>query len=328
MSRSSYDDMPDSRMNNRYSGNRGKTGLIAIAGILIALLCIILFLIFTPSDKAEKEEDVAVRAAENTEESIPEIHIPEPAIEEKAEVKEVAEEKNESKVIWKSYIWQSGDDLNSVSEKFKLSPDTLILINDISDISNIKTGTALRVPSINGRVYRVKDGDTFSSILSKFNPLLSETDLKNLNGIDQLNIGEEIFIPAQSEDEITSSIAFTHPIIGNKIISYGEYYEGYRIDGVVYSAQAGTPVKAAFKGFVVDTGINPVYGKFVSIMHECGYKTSYYSLESIDVVTGESVESGSIIGSVGSSNTYFKTPALLFKVEQSGIKINPELVLK
>ncbi len=324
MSRSSYDDMPDSRMNNRYSGNRGKTGLIAIAGILIALLCIILFLIFTPSDNAAKEEEIPVRAAENAEESMPEIHIPEPVI----EVEEKPIVKEDKGIAWNSYIWKSGDDIKSVAEDFGLSPDTLILINDISDISNIKAGKELRVPSIDGRVYIVNEGDTFDSVLSKLNPLLSEKELKEINGIDELKAGEELFIPTQRESDEASSFSFSLPINGSKIISFGEYYEGYKIDGVVYSAKAGTPVMAALNGFVVDAGINPVYGKFISIMHDGGYKTSYYALESVDVVTGENVEKGRIIGSIGSSNTYFKTPALLFKVEQSGIKINPELVIK
>ena len=325
MSRSSYDDMPDSRMNNRYSGNRGKTGLIAIAGILIALLCIILFLIFTPSDKIEKEEEAAVRAAENTEVSIPEISIPEPVAIEEPKVIET----DSNRLKWQSYIWKTDDDIKSVAGLFDLSPDTLIQVNDISDISNIQAGAVLRVPSIDGIAYIVNPSDTISSVISKYNPLLSEKELKELNGIDELRAGDEIFIPTEKDNGIAASlISFSMPIDGNKIISYGEYYEGYKIDGIVYSAKAGTPVKAAFDGFVVDAGINPLYGKFVSIMHEGGYKTSYFALESVDVVTGQNIEKGSVIGSVGSSNMYFKTPALLFKVDQSGIKINPELVIK
>lgn len=340
MSRSSYDDMPDSRMNNRYSGNRGKTGLIAIAGILIALLCIILFLIFTPSDKSteEKASEPSERAALSVEEAIPEISIPEPVFEEKTEetLPEPAvietpekEETKGSALTWNTYSWQEGDDIKTVASIYGVSADTIILINDIPNISNIKAGTELRIPSMDGRVYIVHDGDSASTIISRFNPLLSEKELFETNGITELKAGEELFIPTPEEEYITSANPeFSSPINGKEIITYGEYYNGYKIDGIVYSAKSGEAVKAVLPGFVVDAGINPIYGKFVSLMHEDGYKSSYYALESVDVVTGENVEKGSVIGSVGSSNTYFNAPALLFKVEQSGIKINPDNLLR
>ena len=335
MSRSSYDDMPDSRMNNRYSGNRGKTGLIAIAGILIALLCIILFLIFTPSDKSteEKATEPSERAATSVEEAIPEISIPEPVFEEKTEeaIQEepVIETPEEEETKESALTWQEGDDIKTVASIYGVSPDTIILINDIPNISNIKAGTELRIPSMDGRVYTVQDGDSASTIISRFNPLLSEKELFETNGITELKAGEELFIPTPEEEYITSANPeFSSPINGKEIITYGEYYNGYKIDGIVYSAKSGEAVKAVLPGFVVDAGINPIYGKFVSLMHEDGYKSSYYALESVDVVTGENVEKGSVIGSVGSSNTYFNAPALLFKVEQSGIKINPDNLLR
>lgn len=352
MSRSSYDDMPDSRMNNRYSGNRGKTGLIAIAGILIALLCILLFLIFTPS--SEKEEATIMpesqeRAVETAAIEIPEIYIPEPepqiqleekiieepeipapAAEEEASDASVIADEDINALKWNSYIWKEGDTLNEVSAQFGISPNTIISVNRISNIAAIKKGTELLIPSLDGQLYELKPTDTLSSIASRFNPSLTAKELGDLNGITEESLDniKEIFIPAPEEEYIVSAFPhFASPIKGNEIILFGEFYNGRRIDGTVFAASSGEAVKASLSGFVVDTGINPIYGKFVTLMHDNGYKTSYYALESVDVKTGENVAKGSVIGSVGDSSIYFGSPALLFTVEQSGIKINPDNVL-
>ena len=351
MSRSSYDDMPDSRMNNRYSGNRGKTGLIAIAGILIALLCILLFLIFTPSGEKEEKTEAAAesqeRAVETSVIEIPEIYIPEPEpviqVEEEAapaEIEEVeeapeqdesiAEAEDENALKWNSYIWREGDSLSLVSEAFGVSPNTIISVNRISNIAAIKKGTELRIPSIDGQLYELKPSDTLASLASRFNPALTADELGRLNGISEETLSDikEIFIPAPEEEYIASAFPhFASPINGEEKILFGEFYNGRRLDGIVFAAPSGTAVKASLSGFVVDTGINPIYGKFITLMHENGYKTAYYSLESVDVKTGENVEKGSVIGSVGDSSIYFGSPALLFTVEQSGIKINPDNIL-
>ncbi len=351
MSRSSYDDMPDSRMNNRYSGNRGKTGLIAIAGILIALLCILLFLLFTPSadNAGENAAEEADRAAVSPEIVIPEIYIPEPEntvasdediisadSDEEADrtvedqIDQVAEEAYQKGISWTDYAWKDGDDLISLSDEFGITPNTIISVNSIANISAIKTGDILRIPSADGQIYELKTGDTLESLVRRFNPTISADELGRINMVTDETLGtlNAVFIPSPETEYIESAFPeFSMPIKGDISVLFGEFYNGRRIDGVVIASHSGEAVRASLSGFVVDTGISPVYGKFIAIMHESGYKTSYYALESVDVRTGDNVEKGSVIGSVGDSNTYFGKPSLLFVIEQSGIKINPENVL-
>lgn len=71
--------------------------------------------------------------------------------------------------------------------------------------------------------------------------------------------------------------------------------------GVDLAGSIGTPVVAARSGIVTDRGEDFAMGKYVLIEHSGGFSTFYGHLDTITVALNDSVRSGMIIGTVGST---------------------------
>lgn len=71
-------------------------------------------------------------------------------------------------------------------------------------------------------------------------------------------------------------------------------------DGVDIKADVGTPVKAMNKGTVVEVKEDALWGNCITIDHGSGVTGYYYSLsKAMNVVEGDKVNAGQVIGSVG-----------------------------
>ncbi|MFA5518668.1 MAG: peptidoglycan DD-metalloendopeptidase family protein [Spirochaetota bacterium] len=110
---------------------------------------------------------------------------------------------------------------------------------------------------------------------------------------------------------------------------------GYRVDpitkkrgsfhkGIDIAARIGTPVYAAEKGVVEQTGFySNGYGNLIVVKHDRDLATYYGHLSEILVKKGHSVSKGTLIGKVG--NTGRSTgPHLHFEVRKGGEAMNPE----
>ena len=71
--------------------------------------------------------------------------------------------------------------------------------------------------------------------------------------------------------------------------------------GVDFAAARGTPVVAARSGQVIDTGDDLIMGNYVLLQHSGGFTTFYGHLDTVTVSLKDSVRSGMIIGTVGST---------------------------
>jgi hypothetical protein len=69
--------------------------------------------------------------------------------------------------------------------------------------------------------------------------------------------------------------------------------------GIDIRAPIGTPVLAAADGLVVRTGSQAFAGRLILIEHEVELTTAYYHLSTIEVVVGQAVRRGEVIGRVG-----------------------------
>jgi murein DD-endopeptidase MepM/ murein hydrolase activator NlpD len=110
--------------------------------------------------------------------------------------------------------------------------------------------------------------------------------------------------------------ARVHPISGQE-----DFHSGIDI-----AAPKGTGVLAARSGLVVSTGIDPDLGNYIVLEHGGGYSTIYGHLDTIYVNLKQEVNSGSLIGGVGSTGIS-TGPHLHFEVRQSGNLRDPELLL-
>ena len=97
-----------------------------------------------------------------------------------------------------------------------------------------------------------------------------------------------------------------------------EYHEGQDID-----AAWGTPVEAAAAGKVTIAGWQRGYGNVVYVDHGSGISTRYGHLSRISVSIGQSVETGDIIGLVGSTGRS-TGPHLHYEVRINNQPVDPK----
>lgn len=94
-------------------------------------------------------------------------------------------------------------------------------------------------------------------------------------------------------------------------------------NGVDLAAPAGTDVYAARGGRVADTGVDNILGQYLVIEHDGGFSTVYGHLSARLARLNEEVESGRIIGKVGSTGQS-TGPHLHFEVRVRGDARDPE----
>lgn len=107
-----------------------------------------------------------------------------------------------------------------------------------------------------------------------------------------------------------------HPIFGDTRVH----------TGLDFSVGAGVPIRAAGNGFVLWAGPRGGYGNLVIVDHGNGLATLYAHQSHIDVLVGNKVKTGQVIGYVGS--TGFSTgPHLHFETREFGTPADPLLYL-
>jgi surface antigen/LysM repeat protein len=110
------------------------------------------------------------------------------------------------------YVVQTGDTLGSIAAKNKVSINTILWANDISNVDQIKPGDTLFILPVSGIQYAVKAGDNIDGIAAKFkadkDKIISFNDLP-ANG--DLTVGEEIVIPDGQGEAPSSPQTSTTP---------------------------------------------------------------------------------------------------------------------
>lgn len=242
-------------------------------------------------------------------------------------------------VTYKNYTVRSGDTISGIAKKFGLTNiSTLISVNDIGNVRQLAAGQKLKIPSIDGVIYTVKNGDSLNAIVLKYGVSLETlVDVNELSS-EVLQKGQQLFIPGVGLDKQTLQNAmgdmFKMPISAK--FRWSSPY-GSRIDpiagvksfhtGVDMACPTGTPIYASMSGKVITAGINRVYGNYVIIDHGNGYQTLYAHMSKIIATKGQWVSQGTRIGLVGSTG-YSTGPHLHFTVYKNGKLINPMSVLK
>lgn len=116
-----------------------------------------------------------------------------------------AEVPDESACPGTLYAVQPGDTLVEIAKNFGYTLDALISVNQGIDPNNISVGKQICLPPspgggpfpcFGGSIYRIKAGDTFYSIASRFDVPLNELIEANQHtDPDNLTVGEPICIP-------------------------------------------------------------------------------------------------------------------------------------
>jgi murein DD-endopeptidase MepM/ murein hydrolase activator NlpD len=258
------------------------------------------------------------------------------------------------------YTVQKGDSVFGIATEFKLKPETILwanyeALND--DPHSISPGIDLKIPKVDGVLYKWQEGDTLDKIAGQFKADVEAILLYPGNKLDMTNpqfkAGDYVMIPDgqrefkqwlvptiwKANSGANRSVAggcnigdggavgtgsFTWPA-GNHYLSGNDYWSGHL--GIDIAAGSGAPIYAADSGVVVYAApIGGGYGNMIMIDHGNGYHTLYAHLSGFNVICGQSVYQGSTIGFAGSTGRS-TGPHLHFEVRFQGGFMNPWYVL-
>jgi murein DD-endopeptidase MepM/ murein hydrolase activator NlpD len=242
-------------------------------------------------------------------------------------------------VTYKTYTVKTGETISSIARQFGLTNiSTLISVNDIQNVRQLRAGQELVVPSTDGIFYRIKQGDSIAGISAKNN--IAVEDILDVNDLDTTEIiaGAKLFLPGVHLDSETLKKSmgelFAMPLtVGWRLSSpFGirpDPFTGVRSQhtGIDMAVAAGTPILAAMSGTIVVSAYSNIYGNYVIINHGNGYQTLYGHMQKILVQKGQTVNQGTRIGLVGSTG-YSTGPHLHFSVYKNGRLNDPARVLK
>jgi LysM repeat protein len=227
------------------------------------------------------------------------------------------------------YTVRSGDTLSHIAEMYGVTANTILWANDLKRASDIREGQSLIILPIAGVQHTVIKGDTLASIAKKYDGKTEEILAYNqIEEGDGLVVGSTLVIPGgaihtapvtksvsptktSGSNGATGSAWLSHPAPGT-IKTQGLH--GY--NAVDFAAGVGTSIRAAAGGEVIvskNSGWNGGYGQYIVIKHSNGAQTLYAHLSRNDVVVGDYVSQGELIGAMG--NTGRSTgPHLHFEV--------------
>ena len=238
-------------------------------------------------------------------------------------------------LTYTSYRIRKGDMIGVIAERFGLTQDTLISVNNIRQTRRIQIGEYIKVPSMPGILYTTKkDGETAASVAEKYQVSAQKTAAVNhLHEQGALAAGTSLFVPDAFMDWVTrqeiNGDLFRRPLRARYYVSssFGwrrSPFTGKRTfhNGVDMASPAWTPVYAALAGTVTAAGFHSVYGNYVIVTHHSGYRTLYGHMVGIKARKGQSVDTRTVLGWVGTTGLS-TGPHLHFSVFKYGSAVNP-----
>ena len=228
-----------------------------------------------------------------------------------------------------AYTPRATDDILSLAARCAIPYAGIVTLNRIAHQGALDTEKSLLLPSAPGLFIPETPASGLEELLAA-----SRTGDKgisvtlNRNGVK----ARFRFIPG-ADFTPTERVFFLHPGFGYPLRSYRITSAfGPRINpvtgnrrnhnGLDLAAPAGTEVYAAKAGVVTETGEDRVYGKYIIIQHDENWISLYGHLSRIDTALRRRVESGTLIGRVGSTGQS-TGPHLHFELRRHGKAQDP-----
>lgn len=197
-----------------------------------------------------------------------------------------------------SYVVKPGDTLYRIAQAHNMDVATLISLNGISDPSQLRVGQTLRLNS-SGKAAPAPSGGATAVPIPPIAPVAP---------------AEPAPAPRASD---AAAVQWGWPASGTIIQAFNVNTKGIDIAGA-----AGDPVVAAASGKVMYAG-NGVrgLGNLILLGHSNGFITAYAHNQSLLVKTGQQVEKGAKIATIGQTDT--TSPRLHFEIRRGGTPVNP-----
>lgn len=216
----------------------------------------------------------------------------------------------------------AGETVESIAQQYNLIPATLLGFNPALRSGNTPVGTQLRIPPYNGIQVEVPAEATWQTLAGVYN--VRADALFEVNGC-QAEVPQMVFVPGVNwtptqTPPTNNNLLRGYPLpdAADVLVSYG-----WQVDpatsqvifqsGVHLQAETGTPVLAVGDGTIAFAGIQEGYGNLVVINHNQGLQTRYAQMGSITVQSGQQVQVGETLGTVGAATI----PYLQFEVRSN-----------
>lgn len=245
-----------------------------------------------------------------------------------------------------TYTVQKGDTLISIAVQHGVSIETLYWLNGLKSADLLAVDQKLKIPPVDGLVYKVKAEDTLDSIAEAFDVRKGNMIAYAPNNLREpytLAEGQEVFVPGASKPiprppaaptgrtfrltapgyaNLPGGERFSWPASGRLTDRFG--WTGKRWHNAIdIAAPWGTPLYAAAAGTVSTAGWQSGYGYMVSINHGDGWETRYgHMAQQPEVAAGQWVERGQLIGYMGCTGNC-TGPHLHFEIRYNGANANP-----
>ena len=197
------------------------------------------------------------------------------------------------------YYVKAGDTISSIATKFGINAKQLIELNKIANPSLIYIGQELKITE-----NKSLNSDKITNMVSV------KESMRDANTIDD------------TEKPKASTPQFRWPVLGRIINNYGADVHGRINNGVYISAPLGSEVRASERGVVTFVGTEDYFGDLIIVKHLNNWVSSYAHLDKTNVLIGDKIEKGDIIGLVGASGI-IESPQLYFELRRGTIVQDP-----
>ncbi len=249
-----------------------------------------------------------------------------------------AAEKRPSLAIFQ-YHRKKHEDLLALAARLNLPYDTLSSLNGIENAAEFESREVIYIPNMPGIFVALRPINDLEEIMYSWRgtqegQALSVT-LQTPSGRRQF-----IFHPGDRFHAVERAyflkILFRFPLPRGEITSHfgwrqnpcqgtsagtGSDHPQFH-NGIDLAAPIGTDVLAARDGIVLEVSEDRIYGNYILLDHANGYQTLYGHLSATEVSLNQQVNSGMIIGKVGSTG-WSTGPHLHFEIRKKGKPRDP-----
>ncbi len=242
-----------------------------------------------------------------------------------------------------THIVKEGETIVSVAEQYGLQQETIIWENDLDEDDDLEVGQELQILPIDGVRHKVAKGETVESVGEEYG--LQDAQVQAIvdfpfndfanNETFELAVGQYLMVPGGVEKAtvitptatyantltpnagaVSATGGFVWPASGS--ISQGYYFYHKAIDiagsGAILAADSGTVTASGWD--------SSGYGNRVVIDHGNGTVTLYAHLASLQVVAGQTVNKGDVLGIMGSTGRSTGRH-LHFEIRRDSVLLNP-----
>jgi murein DD-endopeptidase MepM/ murein hydrolase activator NlpD len=246
------------------------------------------------------------------------------------------------------YEVEPGDSIAAIASSFGISPQTVMLENQLTESSTINPGQKLTILPTTGVSHKVVAGETLEGIAKKYN--VSEDDILDANDLefpDDILAGDTLVIPLGTVSLPPSPSNFVKTTTGKVALTQATAPANFSAGNLVFmwptvthnitqgfsSAHTGIdisdsqrePIYASESGFVEIAGWQTGYGNTIVINHGNGFKTRYGHASELYVKAGDQVAKGQVIAKQGNTGRVRGITGihLHFEILVNGKRVNP-----